>query len=67
MQKKKTGGRRVLFPLKRANIAICGLYDRAAGRGFGHALGAGSPGPETRNGAILAPVVGRDWTPQMGA
>jgi hypothetical protein len=28
---EKNGGRRVLFPLKRANIAVFGLYDRAAG------------------------------------
>jgi hypothetical protein len=28
---EKNRGRRVLFPLKRANIAAFGLYDRAAG------------------------------------
>jgi hypothetical protein len=34
---EKNRGRRVLFPLKRANIAAFGLYvlyDRAAGRHF---------------------------------
>jgi hypothetical protein len=29
---EKNRGRRVLFPLKRANMAAFGLYDRAAGR-----------------------------------
>jgi hypothetical protein len=29
---EKNRGRRVLFPLKRANIAAFCLYDRAAGR-----------------------------------
>jgi hypothetical protein len=29
---EKNRGRRVLFPLKRANTAAFGLYDRAAGR-----------------------------------
>jgi hypothetical protein len=29
---EKNGGRRVLFPVKRANIAVFGLYDRAAGQ-----------------------------------
>jgi len=30
---EKNRGRRVLFPLKRANMAAFGLYDRAAGPG----------------------------------
>jgi hypothetical protein len=30
---EKNRGRRVLFPLKRANMAAFGLYDRAAGQG----------------------------------
>jgi hypothetical protein len=45
---EKNRGRRVLFPLKRANIAAFGLYDRAAG----HAVSGPSGAPDCRDSFV---------------